>query len=108
MENCTIEDFSKLALKIGTIKQAEPVTGSEKLLKLSVDFGDETRQILSGIAQKFEPEALVGLQATFIVNLEPRTMMGLESQGMILATHNGDDIVVIQPSQEVPAGSKIG
>lgn len=108
MTNCTIEDFSKLEIRVGTIKQAEPITGSEKLLKLNVDFGDETLQILSGIAQKFEPETLVGLQATFIVNLEPRTMMGLESQGMILATHDGDNIVLIQPGQEVPAGSKVG
>ena len=77
----TFNDFQKVEIKIGTVLSAEKVDGSEKLLKLSVDLGESVpRQVVSGIAKSFrEPEKLIGKQFTFIANLEPRSIMGLES-----------------------------
>lgn len=92
---------------MGTVLVAEPVEGSAKLLRLEVDFGDEKRQILSGIAKWYQPQDLVGKQLPFIVNLEPRNMMGFESQGMLIATGNGDEAVLLFPDKEVPVGSHI-
>jgi methionyl-tRNA synthetase len=82
-----IDDFKKVEIRVGEIVSAEPIEGSEKLLKLKVNFGDHERQVLSGIAKFFpEPGALVGKRVPFVTNLAPRMMMGLESQAMILAT----------------------
>lgn len=105
--NISFEDFKKCEMRIGTVLVAEPVEGSEKLLRLEVDFGEYKRQILSGIAKYYKPENLVGKQLPFIVNLEPRNMMGLESQGMLIATGNGDEAVLLFPDKEIPAGSHI-
>lgn len=102
------DDFSKVEMRVGTILSAEPVEKSEKLLKLEVDFGEEKRQILSGIAKYFSPEDLVGKQTVFVTNLEPRQMMGLESNGMLLASGSEDKVVLIQPSEELPNGSTLG
>ena len=87
----TIDEFKKLEIRIGHILSVEKVPDTEKLLKLSVDFGDETpRQIVSGIAGFFpDTQTLVGKKCAFAYNLEPRTIRGLESQGMILAV-NGE------------------
>ena len=88
--------------------------GSEKLLKLSVDLGESVpRQVVSGIAKSFrEPEKLIGKQFVFITNLEPRSIMGLESQAMILAARKqkklGEEIVLIKPTKKVLPGSKLG
>lgn len=103
----TIDDFLKLEIKIGTILSAEPVEGSEKLLKLEVDFGEFKRQILAGIAKFYTPEQIIGKQCPFLVNLEPRNMMGLESQGMLLASGTEESIVILHPEKEVPNGSGI-
>jgi len=102
--------FSEVEMRIGTVVSAEPVEGSEKLLKLMVDFGeDEPRQILSGIAKYTSPEALVGTQLPFVTNLEPREMMGMESNGMLLAAHGTDgEPVFVRPETSVEPGSKIG
>lgn len=105
--NIAFEDFKKCEMKMGTVLVAEPVAGSEKLLRLEVDFGDEKRQILSGIAKYYQPEDIIGKQMPFIVNLEPRNMMGLESQGMLIATGVGDEAVLLFPDKEVPVGSHI-
>jgi methionyl-tRNA synthetase len=103
----TIEDFAKLEFKVGTVLEAEDLEGSEKLLKLTVDVGEENpRTILSGIKQWYSPDDLKGKQFVFITNLEPRKMMGLESQGMILAADSEKPIPLI-PSEQVPNGSKI-
>lgn len=80
------EDFKKVQIQVGEIIEAEPVEGSEKLLKLKVKFGEEERQILSGIAKYISPEQLIGKKVPFVTNLKPRMMMGLESNGMILAS----------------------
>jgi methionine--tRNA ligase beta chain len=81
----TIEDFKKVEMRVGEILSAEPVEGSEKLLKLRVNFGDEERQVISGIAKYVTPSEIVGKKVAFATNLEPREIMGLESQAMILA-----------------------
>lgn len=104
----SIDDFAKVELKVGEILECEPIEGSEKLFKLQVDFGEEKRQVLSGIAKWYKSEDLIGKQVVFVTNLEPRQMMGLESQGMILATSTEDDVVLISPSKKVPNGSKLG
>ena len=105
--NITIEDFKKLDIRIGKILSAEAVEGSEKLLKLQVNFGEFQRQILSGIAKFYSPEELVGKECPFLVNLEPRSMMGLESQGMLVAADVDGNAVLLHPDKEMPEGSKI-
>lgn len=107
MDTISFEDFKKCEMRIGTILIAEPVEGSEKLLRLEVDFGDYKRQILSGIAKWYTPEDLIDKQMPFIVNLEPRSMMGMESQGMLIATDNEEGAVLLSPQKQVPPGSNI-
>lgn len=104
----TFKDFKKLQIRIGLIVEAEKVEGTDKLLKLKVDFGDEKRQIISGIAEFYKPESLVGKQFPFVVNLEPRIIRGIESQGMILAVSSNEKIVLLKPNKKVPAGSFVG
>jgi len=110
----TYDDFAKLELRVATILAAERVEGSEKLLKLRVNLGDlpegearEERQIIAGIGKSYEPEVLIGRQIVIIANLEPRSLMGLESQGMLLAADSPEGPVVLAPSSEVAPGSKI-
>ena len=84
-----IEDLQKIDIRVGTVTFAEKVEGSSKLIKLTVDFGElGIRTILTGMQEYYAPQDFVGLQTTFIVNLAPRKMMGLESQGMIFAVDN--------------------
>ena len=142
----TIDDFAKLEFKVGTIISAEEIDGSDRLLKLQVDFGpkvlveennesetsseilhnvqddstevidniepgeeatNEIRQILSGIKQWYKPADLVGKQFVFITNLAPRKMMGLESQGMIMAAEGEEKPIPLTVSEKVPNGAKI-
>ncbi len=80
------DDFSKVELRVGTVLEAEEVEGSEKLIKLKVDLGEEEpRQVLAGVKQWYKPKEFVGKQVVVVVNLESKVMMGLESQGMMLA-----------------------
>ena len=104
-----IDQFKAVEAKIGTILSAEKVENADKLLKLSVDFGEETgpRQILSGIAEYYTPEALVGKQCPFITNLEPRTIRGFESNGMILAGGLSEGITLLHPDKTVPPGTML-
>lgn len=106
--NISFEEFKKLRIRIGLIVEAEKVEGADKLLKLQVDFGDERRQIVSGIAQFYKPESLIGKEFPFVVNLEPRVIRGVESQGMILAISSDEKIVLLKPVKKVPAGSNVG
>ncbi len=103
----TFDDFEKVELRVGTVLEAEEVEGSEKLIKQIVDFGElGQRQILSAIKQWYKPTQLVGKQFVYVTNLEPRKMMGLDSEGMILATDTAKPII-LKPSSKVPAGTKI-
>ena len=104
----TIDDVAKLTIRIGTITLAEPVPDADKLLRLEVDFGDEQRQILSGIREFVaDPADLVGTQAPFITNLATRTMRGLESQGMIVAVGDQDTFAFLRPDRVVPPGTAV-
>ena len=103
------DDFEKLDIRVGTILSCEKVKKSNKLLKFEIADGLENRTILSGIAQYYNPEDLVGKQVCFIANFPPRKMMGLESQGMILSAVNFDGTLsVITPQREVKPGSQVG
>lgn len=102
------DDFAKLDLRVGTVLDCVEKEGSEKLLRLTVDFGEEgTRNILSGIKQWFKPEDLKGKQFVFVFNLAPRKMMGEESEGMILAA-DGKKPNLIRPKTRAKAGAQIG
>lgn len=103
----TFDDFAKLEIRVGKIISAEKVENADKLLRLEVDFGDEKRQIVSGIAQFYSRQDLVGKQCPFIVNLEPRKFKGVESQGMLLAAIVDDTAVLLHPDKEIPAGTKV-
>jgi methionyl-tRNA synthetase len=107
-ENIQFDDFAKLDIRIGTILEAEAVKKSKKLLKFLIDDGLEKRTILSGIAEHFSPEEMVGRQVTFIANLAPRMMMGIESQGMILMAEDKDgSLALLQPHKEVWNGAGV-
>lgn len=100
------DDFTKLDLRVGTIKEAEPVNGSEKLLQLTVDIGEQ-RTIVAGLAKQYKPDELIGKQVIIIANLEPRSLMGIESQGMVLAADSEAGPVVLIPDKPVDFGSQI-
>lgn len=105
----SFEDYAKVDIRSGTILKAERVAKSNKLLKLEVSFGLlGTRQVLAGIGKDFDPEAVVGVSALFVVNLAPRQMMGLESHGMILAATDADGKLHIANCPAVPDGSQVG
>jgi methionyl-tRNA synthetase len=107
-ERISIDDFAKIEVSVGTVRAAERVPDTDKLLKLSVDFGEEggPRQIVSGIAAYVEePELLVGRQLAFVTNLEPRTIRGLESNGMLFAVGEGDAFAFVTPDRPVPPGT---
>jgi len=102
----TYEDFKKIEMKIGKVIVAEKIEKSDKLLKLEVDFGEEKRTIVSGIAEVYEPDNLIGKQMPFVTNLEPRTIFGIESNGMIIAAHDEEDKpVLLFPDKKTPDGS---
>lgn len=101
------DDFSKLDLKVGTVKACERIPKSAKLLKLTVEIGDEERTIVSGIAKSFEPDDLVGKQVVVVTNLKPVKLCGVESQGMVLCTEDENGIVLISPQRDVPSGSVV-
>ncbi|MBS1508806.1 MAG: methionine--tRNA ligase [Bacteroidetes bacterium] len=104
----TFDDFSKMDIRIGKILKAERVEKSKKLLKLQVDTGIDVRTVMSGIAEYFQPEEIVGKQVTILVNLAPRKIMGVESQGMILMASDKDgSLRLLQPSAVVSPGSKV-
>jgi methionine--tRNA ligase beta chain len=101
------EEFEKIDLRAGKILEAERVEGSDKLLKLQIDLGEEKRQILAGIGKSYTPEELINKTVIVIINLEPRMLMGLESQGMVLAVKDNNNLSVLVPEKEIVPGSKI-
>ena len=106
-DKISIDDFKKVEIRVGEIRSAEKVEGADKLLKLRVDFGDEERQVISGIAEFFlNPSELIGKRCAFVTNLEPRTIKGLESQAMILATGGGEGEPLHLFESTAPSGSR--
>jgi len=104
-----IDDFKKVEIKVGTIKSVEEIEGSEKLYKFSIDLGEpEPRQVLGGLKLSYQPDELVGKQVLIAANLEPRKLMGLESQGMILAASDSEGKpVIVSPIKDVGNGTVI-
>ena len=103
----SFDDFKKIEIKVGTVVSCEKVEGTDKLLKSVFDFGNEMRTIVSGIAEFYSPEEMVGKQLPVIVNLEPRVIHGVESQGMILAAESEGEIVVLSTDKKVSNGSSV-
>lgn len=108
-EKIGIEDFAKVEMRVGQVKTAERIVGADKLLKLTVDIGSEVRQICAGIAQFYEPESLIGRKVVVVVNLAPRKLRGVESNGMIVAASVGPDgrPVLAGFHEEVEVGSRL-
>jgi methionyl-tRNA synthetase len=102
------DDFAKLDLRVGTILSAEKVEKADKLLKLNIDLGSEQRTIVSGIAQHFKPEEILGRQVVVVANLAPRKMRGIESNGMILMAEDpAGRLHFVHPSDQIQAGSGV-
>ena len=104
----TFPDFVKLDLRVGTVKTAERIDGSERLVKLGVDLGEEIgqREIIAGIALQYDSSSLIGRQVAVLVNLEPKKMMGFESNGMVLAAGDSE-IALLKPDKKLPEGTVI-
>lgn len=107
-DKITIDDFSKVELRVGMVKAAERVPKSDKLLRLEIDIGSEVRQVLAGIAEAYAPETLVGRKVVIVANLAPRKMRGLESNGMIVAASlEGGRPVLAGFLEDVPVGARL-
>ncbi len=106
-EKITIEDFLKIDLRVGKIIQADEIEDSRKLLKLEIDIGNEVRTVFAGIKKSYKCTDLMNKLVVIVTNLKPREMKFGTSNGMILATQDGDDIIIIHPEKEVSLGSKI-
>jgi methionyl-tRNA synthetase len=102
-----IDKFFETELKVATVLAAEPVPKSSKLLKLSLDLGDETRTVVAGIAARYTPEEVIGKQVVVVANLQPAKLMGIESQGMVLAASQDGLPILLHPAQPVPPGTRV-
>lgn len=103
----TIDEFMKIQLKTAKVLTAERVPRSEKLIKLQVDLGSEQRQIVAGIGKKYEPEQLVGRTIVIVANLKPAKLMGIESQGMVLAAGDAEVKGLVGIVEDVEPGTKV-
>jgi methionyl-tRNA synthetase len=107
-ENISYDEFSKMDIRTGTILEAEKVAKTKKLLKLKIDTGIDQRTVVSGIAEFFQPEEIIGKQVSILVNLAPRNIKGIDSQGMILMAEDADGkLVFLSPSEKVKNGSEV-
>lgn len=103
----TYDEFKKIDLRIAKILQAERVENSEKLIKLKISLGNEERQIIAGIGKFYEPQDLINKLIVIVANLEPRTLLGEESNGMLLAASDDTGIALLMPDRDISAGSLI-
>ena len=107
-ERISIDDFTKIELRVGMVKVAERVPKADKLLRLEVDIGTEVRQVLAGIAEAYAPETLIGRKVVIVVNLAPRKLRGMESNGMIVAASlEGGKPVLAGFLEDVPVGARL-
>ena len=116
----TFDEFKKTELRVAKIEAAERVEGSEKLIKLQLDLGADTstsstssgrerRQIVAGVGKRYAPEELIGKQIIIVANLAPRTLMGIESHGMLLAASSDEEgPILLIPDKEAPSGAQVG
>lgn len=100
------EQFQSIELRVAKVLEAERIEGSDKLVKMRVSLGEEERTIVAGIGKKYDPADLIGKQVAVVVNLEPRSLMGIESNGMVLAADQ-DGPVLLCPDREVLPGAQI-
>lgn len=107
MEMINFEDFVKIDLRIGKIIEAEKVEGSSKIIKTTVDLGEENRQILAGIGKFYSPEELINKIVIVVANLSPKKIMGMDSEGMILAVKDDNNLSLLGVDKEIKIGSKI-
>ena len=108
MAEISFNEFMKLDMRVGKVVEAQQVAGSRNLIRMIVDFGTEKRQSVAGLLQWYKPENLVGNKYAFILNLQRRKFMGIESQCMIFAAEDDkDNVVLIKPEKDVEVGSKI-
>ena len=103
----SFSEFQKLKLRVANIDAAERVKGADRLLQLQISLGDEQRQIVAGIAEYYEPDALVGRQIVVVANLEPATIRGVESQGMLLAASDDNGLTLVTPDSEISDGAEV-
>ena len=104
----SFDEFQKLDLRIGKITEANQIPGSRNLIRMVVDFGTEKRQAVAGLLQHYKPEDLVGKKCAFILNLQRRKMMGVESQCMVFAAEDDKgNVILLQPEKDIAEGSKI-
>src|SRR5262245_30514855 len=103
----TIDEFKRIDLRVAEVVSAEPVPKSKKLLRLTVRLGEETRTLVAGIAEHYRPEALVGRKVVVVANLEPATLMGVTSNGMVLAGSAGDALALLALDRDLPSGAKV-
>ena len=104
----SFDEFQNLDMRVGKITEANQIPGSRNLIRMMVDFGAEKRQAVAGLLQWYKPEDLVGKKCALILNLKRRTMMGVESQCMILAAEDEQgNVVVLQPDRDIAEGSRI-
>lgn len=103
----SIEDVMRLDLRIAEVISAEEHPNADKLLVLKIKVADEERQLVAGIKKAYETQSLVGKKIVIIANLKPAVLRGIESQGMLLAASDGDDIAVLSPDKDIPSGSKV-
>jgi len=102
------DDFMKLELRVGKVEEATLIPESRNLLKLIVDFGSEKRQSVAGLLQYYKPEELVGKKFVFVLNLQRRKLMGIESQCMVLAAEDNEgNVILLSPEKDIAAGSRI-
>jgi methionyl-tRNA synthetase len=105
LSQITIEDFAKVQMRVGQIVEAEKIEGSRRLIKLRVDIGTEVRQVVAGIAEAYEPANLLNRKVVIVANLKPAKLMGIESNGMIVAASIDGKPVLATFTEEVPNGS---
>lgn len=103
----TIDEFRRMDLRVAKVLEAQDHPNAQRLLVLKVDIGGETRQLVAGIKKNYEAASLVGKHVITICNVQPAMLRGVESQGMVLAASAGEQVVVLTPDKEVPAGSKV-
>ncbi|MFN8545442.1 MAG: methionine--tRNA ligase subunit beta [Candidatus Binatia bacterium] len=103
----TIEQFQQVELRVGTIRAADVHPNADRLVVLKVDVGGEERQIVAGIRRHYEPAALVGRQVVVVANLQPATLRGMESQGMVLAASAGDGLTLVRPDEPIAPGAVV-
>jgi methionine--tRNA ligase beta chain len=109
MENITYDEFKKLDLRIAEIRSVEEIPGADKIYKLGIDLGGETRELVAGIKLFYGPESLIGRKIVVLANLEPRAIRGIVSHGMLLAAGSEDksSVVILTVEKDIPSGAKV-